>query len=338
MSKRARAAAGSTLTNPDQRPPRIGTDPIVALWVPAVGVDVLLPYELRFALGRAEGSGALVQHPGVSRHHADVERDGNDLRIVNRSKNGIEFRGAMREELTLTAGEMIKLDKVEAFALTRSMMEARQRLSFFLGFGPESTAIHVVRAAARGSSFVVEGASGSCPADVAAEVIRASPRAMRRLDVSRTWVPSGADAARDLCARASGGLLFVDGAALPAMAAPDRARLAGELRQSKWNLIQIWMSEQIADVRSFLGADTIAGWEHVTIPTVAVRIARRELPAMIDHLFASMSVGHRSRDLDASDLRGLLSYAWPGELVELRQCAQYMTARLSNASQERAAG
>lgn len=342
-SRRYRAGAPvSTITSPDeQRPPRIGTDPIVALWVPAVGIDVALPYDLRFTLGRGDGSGALIQHPGVSRHHADVERDGNDLRIVNRSKNGIEFRGAMRAELTLTAGDVMKVDKVEAFALTRAMMEARQRSAYFLGFGPESMAMYAVRAAALGMSVILECPPGAPRGAIASALMQASPREARRHDVMGDHVPRDPDEIRDLCAKVAGGLVYVDAAVLPNMPASARPRFAFELLQAKWNLIQVWSCDTAAEVYALLGEKATAGWSCLQVPTVAARVARRELPAMIDYLFAALAVGHRSRDLDRSEarpnLRGLLAYDWPGNHDELRLCVGYMAARLNGASQERAA-
>ncbi|MEO8487992.1 MAG: FHA domain-containing protein, partial [Betaproteobacteria bacterium] len=87
--------------------------PIVAFWVPAIGSDVMLPRALGFRIGR-EGCGApsddccaVIKHHFVSRHHADAVRDGNALRITNRSKNRIEHDGALIDGFTIKPGEML---------------------------------------------------------------------------------------------------------------------------------------------------------------------------------------------------------------------------------------
>lgn len=353
----------STVTTSDElRPPTIGVDPIAAFWVPAVGVDVPVPFDLRAEVGRSPDCAVVINHPGVSRVHVQIERQGNRLRVVNRSKNGTEYRGVLNSDFVIEAGERMKFDQVEVFPLTRSMVAARRELAFCLGYGPEGRVMDLIAAAAAASSFAVVGGPGTPRYEVASALVRASPRRdARRRDVIRDQVPSDADAIRETASRTMGGVVYVDGDVLGKLDAAHRGALVQQVSDPKWNLMTLW-GQELASVEDgkpdnrkakqpltagpklptevAMLCARLPSIRIVEIRSVASR-ARDELPTMLEHLFAAMGVGvtthHLDRDPQRPNLRALQRYAWPDNHHELRLCAGYIAHALQGAGVEKIA-
>lgn len=344
------------------RPPTIGPDPIAAFWVPAVGVDVSVPFDLRADVGRSPDCAVIINHPGVSRIHVEIERQGNRLRVLNKSKNGTEYRGVLNSDFMIGAGERMKFDQVEVFPLTRSMVAARRELAFFLGYSAEGRVMDLISAASAACSFAIVGGPGTPRYEVASALVRASPRRdARRRDVIRDQVPSDADAIREIAARTMGGVVYVDGDVLGKLDAANRGALVQQVSDSKWNLMTLWgqvlpgVEDAKPDKRNAkqpltagpkLPAEVamlcarLPSIRIVEIRSVASR-AQDELPTMLENLFASMGVGisahHLDRDPRRPNLRALQRYAWPDNHHELRLCAGYIAHALQGAGVEKIA-
>ncbi len=318
----------STITDPPTVGALIAADPVVALWVPALGYDVPLLDLATFTIGR-EGADVLVPHASMSRQHCQVRRtrDGFEVRDLD-SKNGTWVEGARITSATLTPMKMIKLGQVPTWPLTAPLLAARHRLAYYLGHAPEPAALVVdaLADAVAGRSFVVVGDPSREPTELANALIAASPRrAARRRDITLDKPPVGDEAIRDLASGMRGGVVTVD---LDVLArAGERACEVWQTTLGKplWDLLVVWH-----------GSLRMPPWpgmpRTLTIPTVAARAKANELGRMVGHLIKMAGAGWSIDELGRTGLRAaaLHAYGWDGNHAELRQMVTYAVAMMGD--------
>lgn len=342
-----RAAGGpsaSTVTVPPAAASLV-EDPITALWVPALGLDVPLPTSRVFSIGR-EGAHVALPHGSVSRLHAQAERDGNTLRLSDLgSKNGLVVDGVRVSATTVRAGQLgIKVAQLVVLPLTAAMVTARQALAFALGYAPETDAViqGLLADAVACRSFAVFG-DGCEPGRVVDALIAASPRrAAHRVDVTARNLPTG-PAIRDLAANLRGGVVTVDLTAIgpardPRTKRPEARVWAATLAHPQWELMTCWYAAS-DDALAPLGDAWPVVPTTVKLPTVATRAAARELPLMLNYVLRSRGVGWTERDMARVELpvEELARHDWPGGHGELRTCVDYAIALLAEMSHRDAA-
>ena len=340
---------GSTFSQTEsEQPVRAAALPIVALWVPALGVEVTIPQRAgELTIGSAPECDVVLNHNQVSRRHAVAEhRSGGALEIRDLgSKNGIEYNGTKRKRVEVQEGKHIKLGSLRVLTLTEPMRVARRRLAFYLGFAAPAAELAVAAAAADTPCLVLAEGRGSDVTAVARSYAMASPRCDGPFEIFDAPVPSLELEARVAAARR--GVAFVDGGKVDPMPSAERARLIALLMSPTANTMLIYGAPK-PDFAARLGHDRLLYMHKARIPTVADRILAHELPQLLDHAFERIGVGftHRDLDLPPSGRRGaggtpnldrLRKYDWPDNYDELRLCAIYVKGKLTNATERQIA-
>jgi hypothetical protein len=179
-------ASGVTLAFADQpwrlmmiesRDPRTATLPQAAhqaglLRSPVLGLRVLgstieyrLPIEEHeITIGSGEGCSIRLEHPSVSRLHAQIERRGDHLILTDHdSKNGCYAEGERRAVFHLVPGGRVRLGEVELVAFSRESDEVRRMFQRYLGY--DRSALRAVEdahhAATRHRHLVLLGPPGA---------------------------------------------------------------------------------------------------------------------------------------------------------------------------------
>lgn len=328
-------------TVPDKARVSSASQPITALWIEALGADIAIPAAPSSTIGSSEDRDVVIRHPSVSRMHAHAERHGYDVSIVDAgSRNGLGSpdRGGRVTTAVLRPGSRVRIGGVWALALTDPMRDARRQLAFFLGYHDAQTELAIMNAAVAGS-FIVIGEPSCGRREVVRQLIACSPRiAAEKVEITEPVPASEID---DRAAQAEHGVAYIAHDAIEQMPPKLRTTLLDALMQPSREVMILHACRRYDEASARYG-DRATRMQQLRIPTVATRIAAGELPRMLDHLFESLSVGIRTRDLDTNqrrtpNLSGLVAHSWPDNHDELRDCARYIAARKAGASQQQTA-
>lgn len=329
------APKGPTLTAEELRSgPHVTLDSVVALWAPALAVEIPLPMTTRFTVGRV-GVDAEIPDESISRHHANVVRFGPALWWVDAgSKNGLDWAGLPVREVATRAGEVLKVGRVHVLGLTQPMAVALRELRFLLGYGAASIAGALLTEAARGRPCVLLGSPHSGRRESALALAKASPRRDRVVVLRAAALPLGPAQVRAWADDVAGGVACIDGADLAGMPADDAATLLRHLRDPERNAVVMAGFDDLESARYWLRDDfLLAQLAHV--PPLTRRVAEGELPTMVDHLLAELGSAHRGAGIGkrtALQVTTMLRYPWPFDVAELRCWVRCLVAELDGVS------
>ena len=110
--------------------------PVIGLRVVGSAVEHQIPTsELQITTGSAEECSIRLCHPSVSRHHAQIERRGDHLLLIDcDSKNGCYSEGERRAVIHLVPGGRIRIGEVELVAFSHESDGVRRVFQRYLGY------------------------------------------------------------------------------------------------------------------------------------------------------------------------------------------------------------
>jgi transcriptional regulator with PAS, ATPase and Fis domain len=306
----------------------------------------------RTVLGRGEDCGTALPGAEISRHHAEIYRNG-PLAILRDlgSRNGSFVNGIATREAPLGAGDVIRLGEwigvVVDIARDPSIPFAFGTIAPGLFGGPKLRAViePVLRAAKSDLSIVLEGETGTGKEVVARAIHAASGRRGSFLAVNCAALPegiaeaelfgyrrgafTGADRASPGYFRgAAGGTLLLD--EIGELSLPLQAKILRVLEQRE--VLPLGESQPVAvDVRILAAAqgsledavaqrtfraDLFARMEGIVVTLPALRLRIEDAPYLFARFLHDLS-GGRPPAVDPRLVEKICLYDWPLNIREL---------------------
>lgn len=339
--------------------PRTGTVPEAAqqaglLRMPVIGLRVLgsavehqIPTnEPQITIGSADDRSIRLCHPSVSRFHAQIERRGEHLILVDcDSKNGCYSEGERRAVIHLVPGGRIRLGEVELVVFSHESDRVRRVFQRYLGYDePAQRAVEDAQhAASRLRHLVLLGPAGAGAIAFARSIhehtmgapwpLVFTPRLRSDRDEQRLAQRFRADHAeqKQTLAAASHGTLVLSFADLP----DDPGFLLDSIQRRAFGTRAIFLGGDGAQ----LGALGTLASHTVVIRVPALDARRHELSriltdAVTEHAGAQ---GASTAILTTHDYECLLAHGWPRNHDEVAEVVTRLFAMRTHGKIRRAA-
>ncbi len=323
-----------TVTTPQgKQPPHYDGGPDLIIALRERGRDVehaLLPRQATFTLGRSPHCDVVCKSEGaeqISSLHADLERRGQRLRVIDRdSRNGTFFQGHRENRsFDIGPGDLFTAATTDFLALNEDMVMRRPYIAEVLGLDAHAAIDDVEIAAVKlgpqqnARPLLIVGEAGCEPERLADEIHRISVW-RKATPVVVTALPDGRDAQRDVIDRAKRSTMIVKANGTPI----DEVFLTLALSPSHHvRLIVVAPSVDVA--AASLGLRAYGALDPLVIRPMRDR--RDETFKLLDRLLVvEQHASVLTADLRAENRAALAAYRFPGNLAEVRDSAKYIAA------------
>ena len=307
-------------------------------------------------IGKADDNELVLGDDTVSRHHCELVREGNAVRVRDLgSTNGTRVDGTRVQDALLSPGAVLKVGEVE-IALRAGPQKQEVLPSDKPRFGPalgQSLAMRTIfgvleRIAPTEATVLLEGETGTGKDVLARAIVEHSPRKTGPFvvvdcgAVSYSLIESelfghergaftGAVSSRQGAFElADGGTVFLDEIGeLPLDVQPKLLRVleTREFRRVGGNKPIKSDVRVIAATKRDLKREVHAGKFRedlyfrlavvpITVPSLRTR--REDIPMLAENILASAAAGGTPMHLGERAMQGLLAHDWPGNVRELR--------------------
>jgi hypothetical protein len=323
----AAAAADRTETFPrDQRGYQTGPESITALGIGGTGRTLpMLVGQDSFTLGRADGCDLRVDMKHMASIHARIERlphSRASIRVTNVSsgKNDIVPNGEVAEvEFEMRAGEWFTIGDGRFYAFNDEMQLARPTVVEVLGLRAYD-AIHACLSAAVKDStrpVLLIGEPGSDQLRLGRAIHQMSHRRHNGFWAASERPRLDSDtrqALRDAC----------NGTVLVPLHQKGKldTRFAAAVADPEAKLRLVVCARSHDKVEASLPVDAVREAKVIEIPPLRNRAD--EIPELLDKWFIGRRSSLRFKSLRDKLSEALLAYAWPENLQELREAADYL--------------
>jgi hypothetical protein len=314
------------------------SDPVTVLRLVGHNVELpLSPKKRTFTLGAALEPEVEVTIPTefagrVSRLHALMQRRGNRLWIVDQqSTNGIYLDDRREPSFEVGAGDSFRVADVKLLALDEHLRVLRPHVQWTIGLSAHAAIDAALELIADGRPLLLLGKPGCDQLALAKEIHRTSARRHREFVEAPAEFETRAEQT-GLLARASRGTVFVD---LSAVTAPLPAFFVGHLfggeatpgaavpvpgdavAATAYHVRPIVSAPSLEVAEEHLGKENARRLAVINVPPLAER--RSDVPRLIDTLLIKAKSEHRVAELGPENVAGLMEYAWPQNLDDVRR-------------------
>jgi transcriptional regulator with GAF, ATPase, and Fis domain len=316
----------------------------------------VVPVGDRTSVGKADDNDLVLPDDTVSRHHCELVREGDAVRVRDlQSTNGTRVDGTRVTDALLSPGAVLKVGEIEV-ALRPAQQRAEILPSDEPKFGPalgQSLAMRTIfgvleRIAPTDATVLLEGETGTGKDVLARAIVEHSPRKNGPFvivdcgAVSYSLIESelfghergsftGAVATRQGAFElGSGGTVFLDEIGeLPVDVQPKLLRVleTREFRRVGGNKPIKTDVRVVAATKRDLKREVRGGkfredlyFRLAVVPVVVppLRSRREDIPMLAEAILDTACAGGERMNLPEQALQGLLAHDWPGNVRELR--------------------
>jgi hypothetical protein len=314
------------------------SDPVTVFRLVGHNVELpLSPNKRTFTLGAAQEPEVEVTIPPlfgarVSRLHALVQRRGNRLWIVDQqSTNGIYLDDRREPSFEIGAGDSFRVADVKLLALDEPLRVLRPHVQWTIGLSAHAAVDAALELIAGGRPLLLLGKSGCDQLALARQVHRASARRGREFVEAPAKFETRAEQT-GLLARASRGTIFVElsastgplpaffvghlfgGDATPGVVVPAPGDVAAT---TTYHVRPVVSAPSLEVAEEHLGKENARRLAVINVPPLTER--RSDIPRLIDTLLIKAESTRRVAELGAENVAGLMEYAWPQNLDDVRR-------------------
>ena len=311
----------------------------------------------RLHIGRSRRCGLVLDHPTVSKVHAEVQATPRGVHLLDlNSLNGTFMGDTSIVEVYLTGGCEFRCGAKRLRFVPEAAHEVRvdgpQRFGGLVGTTPEMIELFgkLRRYAPTSMSMVIQGETGTGKERVAQAIHEASPRRDRPfVAINCAAVPdnlleaelfghvrgafTGAVCASDgLLVQAHGGTLLFD--EVGEMSSAMQAKLLRVLENQEVRPVGAGRSRKV-DVRTLFAThvdlrhavnrgrfreDLYFRMAQVTVEIPPLRKRIADLPALLDDVLEQL--GRSDMEVDEAGMAALMAHTWPGNVRQLRTVIQ----------------
>lgn len=321
--------------------------PVIGLRVLGSAVEHLIPTsESQIKIGSADDRSIRLYHPSVSRLHAQIERRGDHLLLIDcDSKNGCYSEGERRAVIHLVPGGRVRLGEVDLVAYSHESDRVRRVFQRYLGYNkPAQRAVEDAHhAASRLRHLVLLGPPGAGSVAFARSIHKhtmgapwplvVTSRLHSDRDAQRQAQSFRADYAEQkrMLRAADHGTLVLSFADLP----DDPGLLLDSIQRRVFGTRAIFLGGDGAHLGPLgaLASDTVV----IRVPALAARrheLKRIVTDTVIEHTGAQ---GASAAILTAHDYECLLAHDWPRNHDEVAEVVTRLTAIRTHGKIRRAA-
>jgi DNA-binding NtrC family response regulator len=311
----------------------------------------------RLHIGRSQACALVLDHPTVSKVHAEVQATPRGVHVVDlNSLNGTFIGEASIVEAYMTGSCEFRCGAKRLRFVPEPVREVRieapERFGGLVGTTPEMIELFakLQRYAPTSMSMVIQGETGTGKERVAQAIHGASPRrdkpfvAVNCAAVADTLLEdelfghvrgafTGADRGRDgLFVEADGGTLLFD--EVGEMSSAMQAKLLRVLENQEVRPVGTGRSRKV-DVRTLFAThvdlrhavnrgrfreDLYFRMAQVTVEIPPLRKRMADLPALLEDILDQL--GHSDMEVDEPGMAALMAQTWPGNVRQLRTVIQ----------------